>query len=107
MLGDLLDVVIHSCILYVRQKPHRLFIKYDRLVWDDRKFVTTVEVKILVATSLLLIGIVDLPSGLVHDVHCTGFSTHPSKMIAAWRYVNTLRIPLSYDVGYACKVMIT
>ena len=55
-------------------------------------------VRILTATSLLLIGVVSLPSGLVHEVHCTECSTHPSKMIAAWRSVNTLRIPLPYDV---------
>ena len=61
--------------------------KYDRLVWDDKKFVTTLEVKILTATSLLLIDIVDLPSGLVHDVHCTEFSTHPCSVpewLACW-----------------------
>ena len=39
----------------------------------------------------------------MHEVHCTEFSTHPSKMIAAWRSVNTLRIPLPYDVECVCK----
>ena len=77
--------------------------KNDCLVWDDRKFVTTLCVIILTATSLLVITstVLSLPSGLVHEVHSTEFSNHPSKMIAAWHYVNSMRIPLSCDVESA------
>ena len=109
MLGHLLDVEILACN-YIRvhllQQPCRLFMKNDCLVWDDRKFVTTLCVIILTATSLLVITVLSLPSGLVHEVHSTEFSNHPSKMIAAWRYVNSMRIPLSCDVESACTVAI-
>ena len=106
MLGHLLDVVIHACNyihVHLLQQPCRLFMKNDCLVWDDSKFVTTLCVIILTATSLLVITV---PSGLVHEVHSTEFSNHPSKMIAAWRYVNSMRIPLSWDVESACTVAI-
>ena len=109
MLGHLLDVVIHACNyihVHLLQQPCRLFMKNDCLVWDDRKFVTTLCMIILTATSLLVIAILSLPSGLVHEVHSTEFSNHPSKMIAAWRYVNSMRIPLSCDVESACTVAI-
>ena len=90
VLGHLLDVVIHSCNyihLHLVQQPCRLFMKNDCLVWDDRKLVTTLCVIIQTATSLLVIAILSLPSGLVHEVPSTEFSNHPSIMIAAWRYV--------------------
>ena len=90
VLGHLLDVVIHSCNyihLHLVQQPCRLFMKNDCLVWDDRKLVTTLCVIIQTATSLLVMAILSLPSGLVHEVPSTEFSNHPSIIIAAWRYV--------------------
>ena len=56
-------------------------------------YATTKGVRI----PLLLNVVVGLPSGLVHEVHCTEFSTHPSKMVAAWRSV-----ALPYDLECVC-----